>query len=85
MIINSSSRNSSNNRGESFLFVPTTGSGLMDCLLLEEVCSRLVAVGSLAGPMDNLLLFLLVAERLVSFVIGSGGDGNKCIDALGGP
>ena len=69
---------------KAFSFVPTKCSGLMDYLLLEEVCSRLVAVGSLAGPMDNCLLFLLVAERLVSFVIGSG-DGNKCIDALGGP
>jgi len=68
-----------------FYFVTRKGSGLMDCLLLEEVCSRLVAVGSLAGLMDNLLLFLLVAERLVLFVIGSGDDGNKCIDALGGP
>ena len=56
----------------------------MDCLLLEEVCSRLVAIGSLAGPMDSLLLFLLVAERLVSFVIGSS-NGNKYVDALGGP
>ena len=56
----------------------------MDCLLLGEVCSRLVAVGSLAGPIDVFLLFLLRAERLVSFVFGSG-DGNKCIDALGGP
>ena len=65
--------------------MPTKDSGLMDCVLLEEVCSRLVAVGSLAGLMDNLLLFLLVAERLVSFVIGNGGDGKKCIDALGGP
>jgi len=51
---------------------------------LGEVCSRLVAVGALVASMDILLLFLLVAESLVSFVFGSG-DGNKCIDALGGP
>ena len=51
---------------------------------MGEVCSRLVAVGALVASMDILLLFLLVAESLVSFVFGSG-DGNKCIDALGGP
>ena len=56
----------------------------MDYLLLGEVCSRLVAVGSLAGPMDMFLLFLPVAETLVSFVFGIG-DGKKIIDALGGP
>jgi len=54
----------------------------MDCFLLGEVCSRLVAVGALVGSIDNFLLFLLVAESLVSFVFGSG-NGNKCIDALG--
>ena len=66
-----------------FSFVPRAALGLMDCFL-GEVCSRLVAVGALVASMDILLLFLLVAESLVSFVFGSG-DGNKCIDALGGP
>jgi len=85
VIINSSSRSSSSNRGQVF-FVCTKNSFRCDSLffLLGEVCSRLVAVGALVGSMDNFLLFLLVAECLVSFVFGRG-DGNKCIDALGGP
>ena len=56
----------------------------MYCFLLGEVCSRLVAVGAFVGLMDKCSLFLLVAGSLVSFVFGSG-DGNNCIDALGGP
>ena len=85
MIINSSSRNSSNNRGESF-FVCTKNRFRIDGLFIigGEVCSRLVAVGALAGSMEKCLFFLPVVERLVSFVFGSV-DGNKCIDALSGP
>jgi len=83
VIINNSSRSSSSNRGQIF-FVCTKNSFRIDGLCFwGEVCSRLVAVGALVGLMDILLLFLLVAESLVSFVFGSG-DGNKCIDALGG-
>ena len=56
------------------LFVPRMALGVMDCFLLEEVCSiLLLAVGALVGLMDKFSLFLPVAESLVS--------GNDCIDA----
>ena len=56
-----------------FKFVGVTNSRVIKELLPSSKRNDCVAT-----PMDNLLLFLLVAERLVSFVIGSGGDGNKC-------
>ena len=72
MIINSSSRSSSSNRGQIF-FLCTKNSFRIDGLFfLGEVCSRLVAVGALVGSMDKFSLFLLVAGSLVSFVFGSG-------------
>jgi len=55
-------------------FVPIMALGGIDCYLLGEVCSRLfLAVGAFVGLMDEFLLFLPVAESLVS--------GNDCIDA----
>ena len=53
------------------LFVPKAALGVMDCFLLEEVCS--IAVGALVGLMDIFSLFLPVAESLVS--------SNNCNDA----
>ena len=56
------------------LFVPIMALRLIDCFLLEEVCSiLLLAVGALLGLMDKCSLFLPVAESLVS--------SNNCIDA----
>ena len=56
----------------------------MDCFLLGEVCSRLLAVGAFVISMYKFWLVLLVVGSLISFVFGSG-DGNNCFDPLGGP
>ena len=73
MVINS--RSSSSNRGKSFSFVPRKALGEIDCFLLGEVCSILLAVRASIGLMDTFSLFLLMAGSLASFVFGSG-DGN---------
>jgi len=48
---------------------------VMDCSLLGEACSRLLAVGASVVLVDNVLLLLPVAGIFVTFAFGSG-DGN---------
>ena len=48
---------------------------MIDCSLLGDACSRLLAVGDLVGLVDKCSLFLPGAGILVIFAFGSG-DGN---------
>lgn len=56
-------------------FVPRMALGVMDCSLLGEACSRLLAVGASVVLVDNVLLLLPVAGIFVTFAFRSG-DGN---------
>ena len=48
---------------------------MIDCSLLGEACSRLLAVGASVVLVDNVLLLLPVAGIFVTFAFRSG-DGN---------